>query len=64
MEAIKGRRRESANIGEARIDFQSHFSRSFFCIFFKDTFLGSLRGVKTYSEQKTFLGQNFKSTDP
>ena len=38
------------------------FSKSFFEVLFKnflDMFWGSFRGVKTYSEQKRFMGQNF-----
>ena len=44
----------------ARKNFQSHFSRSL--LWTKknlDMFWGSFRGVKTYSEQKRFMGQDF-----
>ena len=46
-------------LAKARKDFQSHFSRSLFGIFLGDMFWGSYRGVKTYSEQKRFMGQDF-----
>ena len=41
------------------------FTKSIFKVFFwkfyiLDMFWGSFRGVKTYSEQKRFIGQDFK----
>ena len=43
-----------------RNDFQSHFSRSFFGKkIFLDIFWRSFRGLKTYSEKKRFVGQDF-----
>ena len=42
------------------------FSKSFFEVLFKnflDMFWGSFRGVKTYSEQKRFMGQDFNIYD-
>ena len=46
-------------LARARKDSQSHFSRSLFWEIFLDMFLGSFKGVKTYSEQKRFMGQDF-----
>ena len=47
-------------LARARKDFQSHFSKSFFWEKKNlDMFLGSFRDVKTYSEQKRFMGQDF-----
>ena len=40
----------------ARKDYQSQFQGLFLENFFEICFLGSFRGVKTYFEQKRFLG--------
>ena len=39
--------------------FSKSFFKVFFWKFFWDMFWGSFRGVKTYSEQKRFMGQDF-----
>ena len=54
--AIKGRRSEPAKISESL----EGLSKSFFKVFFLDIFCGSFKGVKMYSEQKRFLGQNHR----
>ena len=58
--AIKGRRREPTKIDENPEGFsKSVFKVPFLEILFKDIFWGSFRDVKSYSEQKRFLGQTF-----
>ena len=56
---IKGRRREPAKIGKSPEGFSKSLFKVFLENFFKDMFWGSFRGVKLYSEQKRFMGQDF-----
>ena len=43
----------------ARHDFQSHFSRSFFGKKILGMFREFFGGLKTYSQQKRFMGEDF-----